>query len=116
MVTTALNIGGDKLITQHNNKLEGKKVLKDICAEKFDEKFAYRDKMGFGIPLREFMATQFFQNKWQKEIEPNLKKRNLFELSVVSTWVKNISTTTPEQLDAIWLLLGFEVWAKQYLD
>ncbi|MCZ8330798.1 MAG: asparagine synthase (glutamine-hydrolyzing) [Flavobacterium sp.] len=116
MVTTSLNISGDKLIAQHNNKLEGKKVLKDICAEKFDEKFAYRDKMGFGIPLREFMTTQFFQNKWQNEIEPNLKKRNQFQLDVVSSWVKNIKTATPEQLDAIWLLLGFEVWAKQYLD
>lgn len=116
MVTTSLNISGDKLIAQHNNKLEGKKVLKDICAEKFDEKFAYRDKMGFGIPLREFMATHFFQNKWQNEIEPNLKKRNQFQLDVVSSWVKNIKTATPEQLDAIWLLLGFEVWAKQYLD
>ena len=116
MVTTSLNISGDKLIAQHNNKREGKKVLKDICAEKFDEKFAYRDKMGFGIPLREFMTTQFFQNKWQNEIEPNLKKRNQFQLDVVSSWVKNIKTATPEQLDAIWLLLGFEVWAKQYLD
>ncbi|MBM6499829.1 asparagine synthase (glutamine-hydrolyzing) [Flavobacterium macrobrachii] len=116
MVTTSLNISGDKLIAKHKNKLEGKKVLKDICAEKFDEKFAYRDKMGFGIPLREFMSTQFFQNKWQNEIEPNLKKRNQFQLDVVSSWVKNIKTATPEQLDAIWLLLGFEVWAKQYLD
>lgn len=116
MVTTSLNISGDKLIAEHNNKLECKKVLKDICAEKFDEKFAYRDKMGFGIPLREFMATHFFQNKWQNEIEPNLKKRNQFQLDVVSSWVKNIKTATPEQLDAIWLLLGFEVWAKQYLD
>lgn len=116
MVSTSLNISGDKLIAKHKNKLEGKKVLKDICAEKFDEKFAYRDKMGFGIPLREFMTTQFFQNKWQNEIEPNLKKRNQFQLDVVSSWVKNIKTATPEQLDAIWLLLGFEVWAKQYLD
>lgn len=116
MVSTSLNISGDKLIAKHKNKLEGKKVLKDICAEKFDEKFAYRDKMGFGIPLREFMTTQFFQNKWQNEIEPNLKKRNQFQLDVVSSWVKNIKTATPEQLDAIWLLLGFEVWAKHYLD
>jgi asparagine synthase (glutamine-hydrolysing) len=116
MVTTSLNIPGDKLLAQYKNKIEGKKVLKDICAEKFAEKFAYRDKMGFGIPLREFMATQFFQNKWQNEIEPSLQKRNLFQLKELSTWVKNINSTTPEQLDAIWLLLGFEIWAKHYLD
>ena len=116
MVTTSLNISADSLIASHNNRLEGKKVLKDICAEKFDENFAYRNKMGFGIPLREFMATQIFQEKWHNQIEPSLKKRNLFELKELSQWVKNITKASPDQLDAIWLLLGFEIWAKQYLD
>lgn len=116
MVTTSLNISGDKLIAQHKNKLEGKKVLKDICTQKFDESFAYRNKMGFGIPLREFMSTTLFQEKWQNEIEPSLQKRNLFELKELSLWIKNIRVATPEQLDAIWLLLGFEIWAKQFLD
>jgi hypothetical protein len=23
---------------------------------------------------------------------------------------------TAEQLDAVWLMMGFEIWAKQYLD
>jgi asparagine synthase (glutamine-hydrolysing) len=116
MVTTSLNIPTDSLVTFHNNRLEGKKVLKDICAEKFDDNFAYREKMGFGIPLREFMETQFFQEKWHNQIEPSLKKRNLFELNELSQWVKNTTIASPEQLDAIWLLLGFEIWAKQYLD
>jgi len=116
MVTTSLNISTDSLIAFYNNRLEGKKVLKDICAEKFDENFAYRNKMGFGIPLREFMSTQVFQDKWYNQIEPSLKKRNLFELKELSLWVKNVATASPEQLDAIWLLLGFEIWAKQYLD
>lgn len=116
MVTTSLNIPGDVLVAQHKNKLEGKKILKDICADKFDEKFAYRDKMGFGIPLREFMTSEVFQNKWENEIEPSLKKRNLFDLKELANWVANIPKATPEQLDAIWLLLGFEIWAKQYLD
>jgi asparagine synthase (glutamine-hydrolysing) len=116
MVTTSLNISTDSLITSHNNRLEGKKVLKDICAEKFDDNFAYRNKMGFGIPLREFMSTQVFQDKWYNQIEPSLKKRHLFELKELSLWVKNVAKASPEQLDAIWLLLGFEIWAKQYLD
>jgi asparagine synthase (glutamine-hydrolysing) len=116
MVTTALNTAGEALIALHNNKLEGKKVLKDICADKFEEKFAYRDKMGFGIPLRSFLATSVFQDKWHNQIEPGLIKRNLFQLDQLKTWVQNISTATPEQLDAIWLVMGFEIWAQMYLD
>ena len=116
MVTTALNATGEALIALHNNKLEGKKVLKDICADKFEEKFAYRDKMGFGIPLRSFLATNVFKDKWHKQIEPALIKRNLFQLDQLKTWVQNIPTATPEQLDAIWLVMGFEIWAQMYLD
>lgn len=116
MVKVSLNISGDDLVAKHKNRLEGKKILKDICTDKFNENFAYRDKVGFGIPLREFMSTQVFQEKWHNQIEPSLKKRNCFELKELSLWVKNISKATPEQLDAIWLLLGFEIWAKQYLD
>ncbi|MGV9003530.1 asparagine synthase (glutamine-hydrolyzing) [Flavobacterium sp.] len=116
MVTTALNIKEEALIANHNHKIESKKVLKDIAAEKFGEPFAYRDKMGFGIPLRSFMSSEVFQEKWETTIQPNIVKRGLFEVIEVSKWVKNVAYATPEQLDAIWLLFGFEIWAKQYLD
>lgn len=116
MVTTALNISEEALIANHNHKLESKKILKDIAADKFGEPFAYRDKMGFGIPLRSFMASKIFQEKWHKTIQPNIVKRGLFEVSEVSKWVNNIAIATPEQLDAIWLMFGFEIWAKQYIE
>lgn len=116
MVTTSLNLHEDVLLAVHNNKLETKKVLKDIAVEKFSESFAYRDKMGFGIPLREFMGSKIFQDRWNKTIAPSITKRGIFDGSEVNKWVNNISAATPQQLDAIWLLFGFEIWAKQYLD
>ena len=116
MVSTALNICGEGLVATHDKKLEGKKVLKDIAAQKFGEPFAYREKMGFGIPLRSFMASKIFQNKWNGIIEPGLEKRGIFKVTQISKWVKNIEKASPQQLDAIWLMFGFEIWAKQYLD
>ena len=116
MVSTALNISEKALLATHNKKLECKKALKDVAAQKFGEPFAYREKMGFGIPLRSFMGSKIFQNKWKYIIEPGLKKRGLFKVGQLSKWVKNIEKASPQQLDAIWLMFGFEVWAKQYLD
>jgi asparagine synthase (glutamine-hydrolysing) len=116
MVTTSLNISTDSLIASHNNRLEGKKVLKDICAEKFDENFAYRNKMGFGIPLRTFIATEVFQVKWNNQVKPGIQKRAVFNCEAISNWVNNINAATPEQLEAIWLMVGFELWAQQFLD
>lgn len=116
LVSSSLNIQEDVLLSKHNNKLETKKILKDIAMTKFGESFAYRDKMGFGIPLRSFMSSKVFQEKWKCEIEPSIKKRGVFNTTAVSKWVSNIKTATPEQIDAIWLMFGFEIWANQYLD
>jgi asparagine synthase (glutamine-hydrolysing) len=116
MVTTSLNISGSDLVGKHQGKDEAKVTLKDICAEKFGEKFAYREKMGFGIPLRSFMASNVFQEKWKQQVAPGIEKRGLFKLDELTKWVNNIAKATPEQLDAIWLMLGFELWAQQYLD
>lgn len=116
MITTALNIPSELLIGMHKSKMEAKVILKDICASKFGESFAYREKMGFGIPLRSFMSAKVFQEKWKNQIEPGIQKRGIFKLKELSNWVKNSSTASSEQLDAIWLMVGFELWAQQYLD
>ena len=116
MVTTSLNIQDDLLIGSRNGKDENKILLKDICASKFGESFAYRDKMGFGIPLREFFSSNVFQEKWSKQVAPGIQKRGLFDLTELNSWINNISIASPDQMDAIWLMLGFELWAQQYLD
>ena len=116
MITKSLNISGDQLIGKHHSKDEAKIVLKDICASKFGEPFAYREKMGFGIPLRSFMSSATFQEKWKNQIEPGMKKRGVFEIIELTNWVKNSAKATSDQLDAIWLMTGFELWAQQYLD
>jgi asparagine synthase (glutamine-hydrolysing) len=104
------------LIANHKGKVEAKVALKDLCASQFGESFAYRDKMGFGIPLRSFMSDPVFQEKWKNEIEPNMQRRGIFNTNEISKWVQNIKQATSDQLDAIWLMVSFELWAKQYLD
>jgi len=116
MVSTSLNISGDLLITKYNGKTENKVLLKNICASKFGEDFAYRDKMGFGIPLREFFSSTAFREKWNIKIAPGIQKRGLFKIEELNTWINNIANASPDQMDAIWLMLGFELWAQHYLD
>ena len=62
------------------------------------------------------MSSEVFQEKWKQQVAPGIQKRGLFQLDELTKWVNNISKATPEQLDAIWLMLGFELWAQQYLD
>ncbi|MGV3697914.1 asparagine synthase (glutamine-hydrolyzing) [Flavobacterium sp.] len=116
MVAASLNIPSDLLVAKYKGRDENKVLLKDICASKFGEDFAYREKMGFGIPLREFFSSNTFREKWNKKIAPGIKKRGLFELSELNSWIDNIAKASPDQLDAIWLMLGFELWAQNFLD
>ncbi|HNP33136.1 MAG TPA: asparagine synthase (glutamine-hydrolyzing) [Flavobacterium sp.] len=116
MVSTSLNISGDLLVAKHHGKDENKVLLKDICASKFGEDFAYRDKMGFGIPLREFFSSEVFKQKWNSKIAPGIQKRGLFEIKELNSWINNIASASADQMDAIWLMLGFELWAQHFLD
>ena len=116
MVNTSLNIPGELLVGKRKGKNENKILLKDICASKFGESFAYRNKMGFGIPLREFFSSTVFKEKWNTQVAPGIRKRGLFEINELDSWLQNSANATSDQMDAIWLMLGFELWAQHYLD
>ena len=116
MVAASLAVSGEDLIRKRQGKMEGKYVLKEICADKFSENFAYREKMGFGIPLRAFMSSRAFQEKWNDQWLPGIKRRDIFETNAIETWFKKINSAGPDQLDAIWMMTGFEIWAQQYVD
>ncbi len=49
----------DLMITKEKN--HEKYLLKEVCSKFFGKEFAYRDKMGFGIPLRDFFKDHGFK-------------------------------------------------------
>jgi asparagine synthase (glutamine-hydrolysing) len=116
MVETALHLPDDLLIKKHKEKWEGKWLLKEICSESFDESFAYRSKMGFGIPLKLFFSSEEFGEKWHKELLPRIKRRGIFNDELLEKYMKSPNQMNSEELDALWLMVVFEIWAQQYLD
>ena len=116
MISTSLEIDDDLLIGNRNGRIEGKIVLKQLCTEEFGESFAYRDKMGFGIPLVEFFNSKSFREKWNNTLLPGIKQRKIFNSKPLQNWMSKHRKLSPDQLDALWLMTGFELWAQQYLD
>jgi len=116
MIASSLLLSHNDLIGVKNSKTEGKLALKSVCADKLGDTFAYRQKMGFGIPLKEFMTTTSFQQKWNDEIFPGIKNRNIFSTSEIKGWMNHLSSLKSAELDMLWLMTGFELWAQQYLD
>jgi asparagine synthase (glutamine-hydrolysing) len=93
-----------------------KYILKKMCAGVFGEEFAFRDKMGFGIPLREFFSKPAFNSYLRDEVLPGIKKRNLINGQPAESWLNNLQKISQPELDALWTVAGLEIWMKQFID
>ncbi|NLA48978.1 MAG: asparagine synthase (glutamine-hydrolyzing) [Bacteroidales bacterium] len=93
-----------------------KYLLKKMAAKSFGHEFAFRSKMGFGIPVREFLTYKYFTEYLRDKIIPGIKSRGLFNHKVISEWVNNLKTLRYYELDALWVMVAFEIWASLYLD
>ncbi len=116
LVTTGFSISKEQLIQNKSNRLEGKFALKNICADKFDEAFAFRDKMGFGIPIRRFLGSQSFEQRWQDEILPGIKSKGIFDSNSIAIKYEQMKKGNAADAELVWLMTSFEIWANQYLS
>jgi len=93
-----------------------KYLLKKMAANVFGKEFAFRNKMGFGIPVREFMTENKFADYLNDKLLPGIKQRGLFNYNVVSGWINKVNTLKYVELEALWVVISFEVWASVFLD
>jgi asparagine synthase (glutamine-hydrolysing) len=94
----------------------GKYLLKKIAAKNFGSDFAFRRKVGFDIPVRELFANSRFKEFLSDKIIPGMKNRGLFKHELPLRWLDNITTINYHQLEALWIVVSFEIWASLYLD
>ncbi|HLO60102.1 MAG TPA: asparagine synthase (glutamine-hydrolyzing) [Bacteroidales bacterium] len=118
MVNFAFNTPSKYLLIRksaegYNNE---KYMLKKIAARIFDNNFAFRNKMGFGIPVRQYFNNPDFNEYLNDKILPGIKTRGIFNYSVVSDWLKKPGNITYQQLESLWIVVAFEIWASIYID
>jgi asparagine synthase (glutamine-hydrolysing) len=93
-----------------------KYLLKKMTERTFGRDFAFRDKMGFGIPLKEFLLNANFKEYLNDKIIPGIKERGLFNHEHISDWFSKIQHLRYYEIEALWVVVSFEIWAKIYLD
>lgn len=93
-----------------------KYLLKKLTASQFGDDFAFRNKMGFGIPLKEYFLNKKFTQYLNDKILPGIKKRGLFNPAIITSWLSDIKKLRYTELDALWVIVSFEIWASVYLD
>lgn len=95
---------------------QAKNILKEICAERFNHEFAYRKKMGFSIPLNEFLSDSVFLKDWNQSLLPSIEKRGIFKLPFKQLNKQTVSKMNQKQVENLWMVASFEIWAQEYLD
>jgi len=92
-----------------------KYLLKKVTASTFGREFAFRKKMGFGIPMKEFLSDSKFVEYLHYKIMPGIRERDLFDHKLTSYWLSHVSTIGYQELLALWVIISFEIWASLYL-
>jgi asparagine synthase (glutamine-hydrolysing) len=91
-------------------------ILKEIASRQFGPEFALRAKLGFDLPLGEYLADPQFVDLAESELLPGIKKRGILNWSQVSSWWSKRSTTDSASVGRLWICMAFEMWARQFLD
>jgi asparagine synthase (glutamine-hydrolysing) len=116
LVDKAFTLSENKLLKTHSNKLETKFILKEISESVFGEQFTFREKQGFGIPLKDFFLSDEFKKLWVETVYPNIKKRAIFDGEVIENWYQSMDKLSYKKVEMFWIVISFEIWALQYLD
>ena len=115
-VNKGLSLTREEVIGEVKGQKQGKISLKKLSEKIFGFDFTYRAKQGFGIPLRQFFQDKKFQDLWEFEILPGIRQRKLFDPEPAQEIMNKIQKANSKELDLIWVMTSFELWAQQYLD
>ncbi|MDZ4401083.1 asparagine synthase (glutamine-hydrolyzing) [Prosthecobacter sp.] len=93
-----------------------KVVLKRLARRTFDEKFVYRRKSGFSLPLEQYFADKRFESLMEDRLLPGMKQRGLVNADVVRRWWKDLPHLPPSMAETLWIPVALELWAQQFID
>jgi len=116
LVSASFNLSDSQLFGSYKGKNSGKLILKEVCSKYLGDDFSFRKKMGFSIPMRAFFASNYFKERWYSALLPAIKKRGIFESKQLEQWMNNPLSISPDKVDGVWLMVGFEIWAQKFID
>jgi asparagine synthase (glutamine-hydrolysing) len=114
IVERSFAIPESHLLPDENAHQNNKYALKKLAAEIFDDSFAFREKQGFGIPLRTFFNDKEFRSYLGDEIIPGILKRRIFDGNLIARWFQHLNKISAGELEALWIMVSFEAWAKKF--
>lgn len=101
----------------HDLKLHGaekKFVLKKTFSDLLSDEILYRKKMGFSVPLAEWLRKELYVQANEAFTEPDGCLNNFFDMGIVrKMWSEHLKGK--EQFtQELWTMLAFDMWWRDY--
>lgn len=112
----AFSIPEEYLVYEKNGKWQGKYILKEVCADVFGEKFAYRRKMGFGLPYYRYFKNKKFEEYFYDVIVEGAKKRGILDVEVLIGWYHKLGNASWGESELFWKACSLEAWCQMFLE
>ena len=93
-----------------------KVLLKKLALKYFKPDFVYRQKAGFGLPLKSYFSNSHFKSIMRDLLIPGMRNRGIINADVVDKWLLKIENADNSTVESIWICVAFEIWAQQFLD
>ena len=98
-------------------RMRGTKVmLKNLARRSFDDRFVYRAKSGFSLPLADYMADRRFAALMEERLLPGMHRRGLVNAAAVRRQWQGLAGQGQGAAESVWIAVAFELWAQQFLD
>ena len=102
-----------------NVKQQGKdtkSLLKKAAARLVPRDVIYRQKMGFGVPLKYWLGNELQGFTREVLLSEKATKRGLFEKKTVERLIDEQKRDTKDNSWKIWTLLMLELWFQRFID
>jgi asparagine synthase (glutamine-hydrolysing) len=91
-------------------------ALKKMAEKRFGERFAYRPKEGFGLPLMDYFRRKEFEEHFREVMMPSVRGRGWVEPKAVESWYHRVCAGDARVTEAFWTMVSVDAWARQFLD
>lgn len=93
-----------------------KVLLKALARRSFPDRFVFRPKSGFRLPLSTIFGTPVFRQWMCDELLPSIRARGVVEPDAVERGWRAAQAGDAREAESVWTSVAFEVWASQFLD
>ncbi len=95
---------------------EPKYLLKKIAAKLVPHEVVYRPKMGFGVPISEWLKSSMQPFLRETLLSSKFEKRGLFRLEAVKLLIEEHIKGEKDNSNKLWTLLMLEMWFQRFID